>query len=112
MAREIRTVDSNILEKGHADPNAAKVSEAFVSDLYILKPDGTYQVLNNNSKAFQELLNQHGAALHAYITRRYQPLYGEPTPAEWVATGRYKQVIIVTEIGTGKTAMAASILII
>ena len=88
-AEVIKDASGNILEGGRNDPKSKKATQTFVSDLYIMHADGEYELISNDAKRFQALMEEHSAQMHKTITSLYKPLYEGPTDDEWAATARY-----------------------
>jgi len=88
-AEIVKDANGNILEGGRGDPKSKKATQTFVSDLYVMRADGSYELISNDPERFQALMEEHGAQMHRTITQRYKPLYEGPTDAEWAATARY-----------------------
>lgn len=78
-------------EQGHEveqdDPTMKSSKEHFITEVHTLSASGEHQVIST-VPAMEAFLSTHGPAIAQAIAAQYEPLYHEPTAAEWTHVSR------------------------
>ena len=80
----VETVTQEEEKKGKDDDESETLREKFVTRVFTLDSQGRYQVIEQATR-LEAFLEEHGGHMARLIQQRHQPLYDQPTPAEWQA---------------------------
>lgn len=76
----VEAVEQENEKKG--DDESETLREKFVTRVFTLDSQGSYQVIEQAEK-LEAFLEEHGGHMARLIQQRHQPLYDQPTPEEW-----------------------------
>jgi hypothetical protein len=80
--KQLIYLDHNGNEVDANDPTMHSSKERFITQVHTLNLTGEHQVIESVA-AMEAFLANHGPAIAQAISQQYQPLYSEPTVAEW-----------------------------